>query len=125
MRKGAIREVQPLLFDPDAYKGQSEQLTLENYGLSQEQLLEYAKVTSKIRAELDRRAAGLAEESKDPEQPAIKDLKRGPAKPKQPRRPRPEMPSRYEHNPAHPRRKRRSMRQLSAEERLKIVRLAA
>ena len=76
------------MFDPDAYKGQSEQLTLANYQLNEEELLGCAKTASSVREAFRVKASMLNEESKDTFEGEIEDLKRGPAKPRCKRQPK-------------------------------------
>ena len=47
-----MREIGTILFDPSTYDDEKEQLTINNYKLSEEQLLEYAKLASQIRRKL-------------------------------------------------------------------------
>ena len=42
VRKGAVRELGQMLFDPDDFKGKEEQLTFASHQLTSDQLLEYA-----------------------------------------------------------------------------------
>ena len=49
VRKGAIRNLGMIIFDPDEYNQQRDLLTINKYQLNDEQLLEYAKLASTIR----------------------------------------------------------------------------
>ena len=41
-----------MLFDPYSYDAEKEQLTIDNYKIEEEQLLEYAKLASRIRTKV-------------------------------------------------------------------------
>ena len=55
------------MFDPEAYKDQKSQLTIARYSLDREQLLDYAKLASKVRRTISSNVADLADEQKDPD----------------------------------------------------------
>ena len=46
VRRNAVREPTQLLFDPDQWKGQKEDLKIENYRLTEEELKTYAIVAT-------------------------------------------------------------------------------
>ena len=54
------------MFDPDEHNHQRDLLTMNNYQLDNEQLLEYAKMASTIRWKLSQKVSELNEEQKDP-----------------------------------------------------------
>ena len=49
IRKGAVRELGALLFDPDDFKDQTKQLTLSNFKLTTDELRDFAMMASTIR----------------------------------------------------------------------------
>ena len=45
-----------MLFDPEVYKGKEQELLDEGKALTQEQLIEYAKMVTEVRADIVNRA---------------------------------------------------------------------
>ena len=62
IRKDAARQPGTLLFDPESFRDMYAELTLARYALDQAQLLEYAKVASKIRKTLSADVAARGNE---------------------------------------------------------------
>ena len=65
VRLGATREKGELLFDPDEWKGKSEELTIDKCKLSIDELRVYAKIASELRTKFLKRAIDFREEAKD------------------------------------------------------------
>ena len=49
VRTGSTRENGVFLFDPDLWKGRTEELTIDNYKLSEDELRLYGKTATEIR----------------------------------------------------------------------------
>lgn len=49
VRKGSTRQNGDFLFDPDLWKGKTEELTIDNYKLSEDELRLYGKTATEIR----------------------------------------------------------------------------
>ena len=49
VRKGSTRENGDFLFDPDLWKGKTEELTIDKYKLSEDELRLYGKTATEIR----------------------------------------------------------------------------
>ena len=62
IRKGIVRELGEIIFDPDMFKDQQEQLTFANYQLSTEQMLDYARMASTIRRQIIEKASEFDED---------------------------------------------------------------
>ncbi len=54
-----------MLFDPNDFKGMDDQLTIANYRLSRDQLLDYAKMATTIRQAISSKAASIPAASAD------------------------------------------------------------
>ena len=54
IRRSAVHELGVLMFDPEAYNDQKSQLTIARYRLDRDQLLDYAKMASRIRRTISR-----------------------------------------------------------------------
>ena len=52
----AVPTEQMVLFDPDVYKGNADELMSEDNTMTQEQLIEYGKMVTEVRADINRRA---------------------------------------------------------------------
>ena len=74
IRKDVARQPGTLLFDPETFRDMSDELTLVRHALSQAQLLEYAKVASKVRRALSAEVAGRAEEDQNQDDQQEADL---------------------------------------------------
>lgn len=61
IRKGAVREETVMLFDPSEYQGMGDKLTMAEFAVDHEQLLEYAKVASEIRARFKEKARAVTD----------------------------------------------------------------
>ena len=44
------------MFDPDVYKGNADELMSEDNTMTQEQLIEYGRMVTEVRADINRRA---------------------------------------------------------------------
>ena len=125
IRKGAVRDLGVVIFDPDTFRDQTDQLTFDNYRLSEDQLLEYAKTATCIRSQIKRRASTREEEQQDSDAKPVAELGRHVALPRDLRISTEELNFGREANPVHPTRKRRSLHQLNSASRMQIVKLAA
>ena len=112
IRKGSVRDLGKILFDPEDFKDKSDQLTFARHSLNKEQLFDYAMMASKIREEISEKASKLSEQDRVH---TLKDDKQF----------MPESFDRMDFNPSHPKRKRRVLKQLSSDERLHIAKHAA
>ena len=65
VRSIAVRDPRELLFDPEAFHGMGDELTIARHTLSREQLLEYGRVATKVRHEICHKHDAPEEESKD------------------------------------------------------------
>ena len=54
IRKSAVHELGVLMFDPEVFNDQKSQLTIARYRLGRDQLLDYAKMASRIRRTISR-----------------------------------------------------------------------
>ncbi len=61
IRKGAVRDETVMLFDPSEYQGMGDKLTMAEFAVDHEQLLEYAKVASEIRARFKEKARAVTD----------------------------------------------------------------
>ena len=52
----SIQMEELVYFDPETFKGQDKELTIADYALTQDQLLEYGKMATKIRTAFDVKA---------------------------------------------------------------------
>ena len=133
VRKGAVRELGQMLFDPDEFKGTEDQLTMADHRLSSDQLLEYAKMATAIRRDLISRAEALTatgnqdqeEEEGDGLQQMIQKREHKYSSDKQEKMAMTAAFRGSARNPSHPRRKRRTRWQMSADERFEVVKMAA
>lgn len=72
IRKNIEHDVSDFLFDPNAYTEQSNDLTIDNYILHEDELLEYARMCSRIRRRItDETKDDIEEEKQLPENPLI------------------------------------------------------
>ena len=72
IRKNIEHDVSDFLFDPNAYTEQSDNLTIDNYFLHEDELLEYALMCSRIRRRItDETKDDIEEEKQLPENPLI------------------------------------------------------
>ena len=74
VRKAANREPAPILFDPDEFKGRSDELVFDKCRLSEDELRKYAKIATEIRQKLKSKAEalrqrGAGDKSQDQEKP--------------------------------------------------------
>ena len=125
IRKGAVRDLGVVIFDPETFRDQTDQLTFDNYRLSEEQLLEYAKTATRIRSQIKHRAGAQEEEQQDADAEPVTELKNHVALPRSLRISTEELNFGREANPVHPTRKRRPLHQLNSANRMQIVKLAA
>ena len=65
IRKGAVRELGEMLFDPADFKDQADQLRVNDYKLDEDQLLAYAKLATTIRQQIRQRASEAGEEQEE------------------------------------------------------------
>ena len=120
-----MRELGALLFDPETFNDQNDELTFNNYRLDEQQLLEYAKLASNLRCQIDANAHALnqadavIEESKEDESDDILRCKLKNVKSTD------DIDIGRDFNPSHSTRKRRTLRQLDVKTRLKVAALAA
>ena len=112
VRKGSVRNLGKMLFDPEDFKDKSDQLTIARHRLNEERLYDYAKMASNIRKEISQKVSRLSGQDRV-------------HIPKEAKQVMPESFSRLDYNPSHPNRKRRSLRQLDSTERLHIAKLVA
>ena len=49
IRKGTTKDLGEIMFDPDSYKGEDDQLTIQDNQLSDDQLLDYARRATSLR----------------------------------------------------------------------------
>ena len=115
-----------MLFDPDAFKDQADQLTVANHRLTQQKLREYAELATRIRRAISRKASASVEEEKSDgtgraAESVMSELWDGLGATA--------VGDEYDRTVVrirmHPRRKRRPVRRLSVAERLEVVKLAA
>ena len=66
IRKGAVRDLGQMLFDPDDFKNQADQLRVDAYKLTEEELRAYAELATTIRQRISLRASEAVEEKKEP-----------------------------------------------------------
>ena len=72
IRKNIEHDVTDFLFDPNTYTEQSNDLTIDNYILDEDELLEYAQMCSRIRRRITDETKGDIEEEKQlPENSSI------------------------------------------------------
>ena len=125
IRKSAVNELGVLMFDPEAYNDQKSLLTIARYRLGREELLDYAKMASRIRYTISRSVASLADEHRDPgAEHDLNQLLNSRASAEESAEVGQSMMM-LGWNPSHPARKRLSMHQLSSAKRLEIVKRAA
>ena len=62
IRKGAVRELGEMLFDPEDFKDQADQLRVNDYKLDEDQLFAYAKLATTIRQQIKQKACEAGEE---------------------------------------------------------------
>ena len=117
IRKGAVRDLGAMVFDPDDYSEMREQLTIANYKLEENKLLEYAKRASAIRHKISA-SVGQPREN-EPKLHQKASISNGTDSIFT------ESHFCVNRNPVHPYRKRKSLRLLDADARLKIVKLAS
>ena len=68
VRAGSAREHGAVLFDPDEWKGKSEELKIQQHALPESKLREYAMLATKLRRQLQTKAdEAAAEEEKEEE----------------------------------------------------------
>ena len=65
IRKGSVRDIGTILFDPDEYKDVNYQFSLENHKLHQDELLRYATMATNIRRNISQSVSAMEEEDKD------------------------------------------------------------
>ena len=127
VRKQAVRERGELLFDPEDFREQADQLRVDDYKLGEDQLFAYAKLATTIRKRIRSRAAEAEpEEVEEEKEPAVTGSGPSPL-PVKINPPKgglihAEVVARS--YPASMKRKRRPLREISAATRLEIVRLA-
>ena len=125
IRKDSTRELGELLFDPNTFNGQTEQLLMSHYQLDEESLKDYAKLVSAIRLEINQRVSAHLREKEE----EIGEANEESQDREQVRQPSDLKPRREDFsevfNPCHPSRRRKSLRQLDAETRLRLVKLVA
>ena len=112
IRKGSVRDLGKILFDPEDFKDKSDQLTFARHSLNKEQLFDYAQKASRLRNEISEKASQLSGQDRV-------------HTPKDDKQFMPESFDRMDFNPSHPKRKRRVLKQLSSDERLHIAKQAA
>ena len=66
IRKGAVRDLGQMLFDPDDFKDQADQLRVDAYKLTEEELRAYAELAASIRQRISQKASETGEEKKEP-----------------------------------------------------------
>ena len=49
IRKGSVRDLGKMLFDPEDFKDKTDELTIARHSLKEDQLFDYAKMASRIR----------------------------------------------------------------------------
>ena len=59
VRKGAVRELGSILFDPEEYKDTNTQFSLESHKLDENELRRYAEMTSHIRRDISQRVSAM------------------------------------------------------------------
>ena len=120
-----MRETGTLVFDPEEFKKQQQPLTIANYQLTQEQLLKYGQQATRIMRAISRSVKGHDEANEVEQFEGMTDLQLKVAN----HRPLPKQLCRDDIieklSSGNPRGKKRTLRQLSAEDRLGIVKLAA
>ena len=62
IRKGAVRDLGQMLFDPDDFKDQADQLRVDAYKLTEEELRAYAELSASIRQRISQKASETGEE---------------------------------------------------------------
>ena len=125
IRKGAVRNLGHIIFDPETFKNETDTLTLANYRLNDKQLLDYAKMATQTRSAISRRVSTMVEEQKGLETEMILDQLPWKTRKTKTHPYQTELVSGAEFNPVQPTRKRRTLRQLSAASRVQVVKLAA
>ena len=74
VRKQAAREPGQMLFDPEDFREQADQLRVDDYKLGEDQLFAYAKLATTIRKRIRSRAAEAEpEEVEEEKEPAVTD----------------------------------------------------
>ena len=67
VRKGSTRENGEFLFDPDLWKGKSDELTIEKCKLSDDELRAYAVMATEVRQKFQEQADAIHEKRMDEE----------------------------------------------------------
>ena len=67
IRRGAVRELGVLIFDPEQFADQQDLLTQANYQLDDEKLFEYANLSREIRHSISEKVGDLIDEQMVPE----------------------------------------------------------
>ena len=57
IRKGSVRDLGKMLFDPEDFKDKSDQLTIARHSLNKEKLYDYAQMASRLRNEISEKAS--------------------------------------------------------------------
>ncbi len=131
VRSGAARESGEFVFDPDEWKGKSDELKIADHTLSEEQLRLYAGIATEVRRKFQEKADAALDEGKVGGAMEIEESKESMPKmkrnylPIQKQEVRKELLLGHEHNSGSAKRKRLSLSQVSAQTRVAIVKLAA
>ena len=131
IRKDSVRDAATLLFDPEAFKDDECALTYTTHKLDQEQLHGYARTATKIRSRLSERAAEMRSASPAPNQASqlliqSESTERESSSHALPPIHHRRIPGQTKDPDQHasPYRKRRTLRQLSVQTRIRVVKLA-
>ena len=74
IRKDVSREPKPFVFDPESFRDSDVELTLSRQSLSREQLLEYARVASKVRRSISQQVEVIRASLPPQKSPTVTEL---------------------------------------------------
>ena len=131
VRTGSTRENGEFVFDPDEWKGKSDEFKIVDHKLSEEQLRLYAGIATEVRRKFQEKAEANSEECKTGAAKGSREVPESVPKLRRNYLPIPKQEIKkelllgHEHNSGSAKRKRFTLSQVSTQTRVEIVKLAA